>query len=246
VLRVLHGASEPLVLPNAWDAASARAVVEAGFPAVATTSGGVAASLGFKDREQIPVDEAFAAIGRIARSVSVPTTADVESGYGLAPEALVERLLGSVAVGLNLEDTDHRRPGTLRAAEDQAQTIASVKRAGRAAGVDLVLNARVDVFLYDVFREEERLREAIRRARIYADAGADCVFPILLKDERSIAELVGSVQVPLNVLVTEGAPSPARLRELGVRRISFGSSLQRRALADHARRLVEIRAGRLP
>jgi 2-methylisocitrate lyase-like PEP mutase family enzyme len=242
-LRALHRASDPLLLPNAWDAASARAVVDAGFPAVATTSGGVAASLGWKDREQMPVDEAFAAIGRIARSVSVPTTADVEGGYGLSPKALVERLLGSGAVGLNLEDSDHRHRGALLPAETQAERIAAVKGAGRAVGVDLVLNARVDVFI-DPIGDGEELREAIRRATIYADAGADCIFPILVAEEAAIEALVRSVRVPVNILAVEGTPPLTRLSELGVARISFGSRLHRMAVADHLGRLQEIRAGR--
>src|SRR5215468_461495 len=133
-LRALHHAGAPLLLPNAWDAASARAVAEAGLPAVATTSSGVARSLGWEDGERVPPAEMFAAVGRIARSVELPVTADIEAGYGLSPEAVAEQLLRAGAVGCNLEDTDHARPGALVDAERQALRIAGLKRAARAAG----------------------------------------------------------------------------------------------------------------
>jgi 2-methylisocitrate lyase-like PEP mutase family enzyme len=242
-LRALHHGSEPLLLPNAWDAASARAVAQAGFPAVATTSGGVAASLGWRDGENTPIEDAFAAIARMARTLEVPLTADVEGGYGLGPEALVARLLGAGAVGCNLEDSDHRHPGTLVEAETHAARIAAMKCAGRAAGVDLVLNARIDVILLQAGKAEDRLAETMRRARLYLDAGADCVFPILVKDEASISALVKGIRGPLNVLALEGGLAPARLGELGVARISFGGRLQRMAMADHERRLTSIRSG---
>src|SRR5205085_1180670 len=128
-LRALHHQATPLVLPNAWDAGTAKLVVEAGFPAVATTSSGVATSLGWPDGEQTPVDEVFAALARIARVVQVPVTANIEAGYGLAPDQLIHRLLESGAVGCNLEDTDHTHGHTLRDAEKQAQTLETVKRA---------------------------------------------------------------------------------------------------------------------
>ena len=241
-LRALHHGAQPLLLPNAWDAASARAVVEAGFPAVATTSSGVAASLGWPDGQQVPPDEMFAAVARIARAVEAPVTADIEGGYGLPPEALVERLLGAGAVGCNLEDSDHGRPGTLLDAEDQARRIAAVKAAARAAGVDVVLNARIDVVLREVGEPEGRLPETIRRARLYVQAGADCVFPIVVKDEASIRTLLDAVTTPLNILALPGAPAASRLGEMGVARISFGGGLHKAAMAEHRRRLEKIRA----
>src|SRR5258708_5156659 len=146
-LRALHAGSEPLILPNAWDAASARAVVEAGFPVVATTSSGVAAALGWADGEGTPSDEMFAAIGRISRVVDVPVTAHIESGYGLTPAEIVEKLLGGGAVGCTLEDTDHAAGKPLRDATMHAQGLRAFKQAARSAGVDIVLNARPDVFL---------------------------------------------------------------------------------------------------
>lgn len=248
-LRALHQGPDTLVLPNAWDAASARVVVEAGFPAVATTSGGVAASLGWPDGEQTPADEMFAAVARIARVVAegedgLPLTADVEAGYGLGPEQVVQRLIEAGAVGCNLEDTQHAAGRTLREAEAQAATLAAVKAAGRAAGVDVVVNARVDVFLRQAPGTPTPLEEAIRRGRLYLQAGADCVFPIGAPDEGTIAALVDGIPGPINVIAGfRGAPGVRRLRQLGVRRVSFATRLHRLALDDHQRRVAAIASG---
>jgi 2-methylisocitrate lyase-like PEP mutase family enzyme len=243
-LRALHGGPEPLVLPNAWDAASARAVVDAGFPAVATSSVAVALALGWADGEQTPVDEVFAAIGRITRCVDVPVTADIEAGYGLSPEEIVDRLLRAGAVGCNLEDTDHRAGRSLRDARVQAGRLAAFKEAARAAGVEIVLNARTDVLLHADGSATPPLEEAIRRGRLYLDAGADCVFPIGAGDEGTIAALVDAIPAPVNVIAGfRGAPGQARLRELGVRRISYAGRLFRAAQQDHQQRLQRLRAG---
>ena len=229
-MTALHGGPGVLVLPNAWDADSARAFEDAGFPAVATTSAGVVQALGHEDGEQAPVDEVLAAVGRICRAVSVPVTADLEGGYGLDPAGLVDGLLGAGAVGLNLEDTDHRGPGPLVDAEVQADRLAAVKEAGRARGVDVVLNARVDVHVRQVGPEEGRLAEAVRRGRRYREAGADCLYPIVVDDEASLGVLVADTGAPINVLLRPGAPSGTRLAELGVARATFGSGLMRTAV----------------
>ena len=242
-LRSLHTGSEPLVLANAWDAASARAVAEAGFPAVATTSVGVALALGWGDGEHTPPDEMFAAIRRIAQSVDVPVTADIEAGYGLQPEEIVQRLLAAGAVGCNLEDTDHQAGRTVRDAHAQAERLAAVKRAASAAGLEIVLNARTDVFLHPA-DDQSPLEDAIRRGRLYLEAGADCIFPIGVGDEAAIAALVDAIPSPINVIAGfRGAPGQARLRELGVRRISYAGRLHRAMLTDHQRRVAAIRAG---
>ncbi|MHB1785433.1 MAG: isocitrate lyase/PEP mutase family protein, partial [Acidimicrobiales bacterium] len=220
-LRLLHHADTPLILPNAWDAASARAVQEAGFPAVATTSGGVAASLGWPDGEQVPADEMFAAIARIVRSVDVPVTADIEAGYGLSAVELVDRLIGSGAVGCNIEDTDHVHGRTLVSTEIQAQRLASVKEAAVAAGVDVVVNARVDVFLRQGGNDNEAVEEAVGRAERYAEAGADCVYPIGA-NEAQLAVFIGRFRGVVNGMVRPGVVRLSRLRGLGVARISFG------------------------
>jgi 2-methylisocitrate lyase-like PEP mutase family enzyme len=232
LLRTLHHGAEPLVLPNAWDAASARLVEAAGFPAVATGSAAVAASLGYEDNERAPVDEMLAAAVRICRAVSVPVTVDVEAGYGLEPAELADRLVSAGAAGCNLEDTDHASGGLVDA-ERQAQRIAELRGAA-----DIVVNARVDVFIREWGEPESRLGEAVRRGRLYVDAGADCVYPIWLVDEDVVAQLVEEVGAPVNILYRSGAPSLRRLGELGVRRISLGPGLHR-ATENATRTLLE-------
>ncbi len=242
-LRALHTATEPLVLPNAWDAASARAVVEAGFPAVATSSVAVAHALGYEDGEQTPPDEMFAAVARIARAVEVPVTADIEGGYGLAPHEVAERLLAAGAVGCNLEDTDHTTH-SLRDANQQLDRLKAFKQAARAAGVDVVLNARTDVFLRSAADAPPPLDEGIRRGRLYLESGAECIFPIGAGEEATIRALVDGLASPINVIAgMRGAPGWRRLHELGVRRISYAGRLHRAMLADHQRRLAALREG---
>jgi 2-methylisocitrate lyase-like PEP mutase family enzyme len=239
-LRGLHAGQPPLVLPNAWDVASARLVVKAGFPAVATSSGAVAATLGYEDNDSMPVDEAFGVIARIARSVPVPVTADVEAGYGLSPEDLVERLLDAGAVGCNLEDTDHHGGAGLVDAGEHADRLRAVRQAATDAGVEIVLNARIDVLGRDGDRRE-LFEEAVRRARLYLQAGADCVFPIRLADDALIGEFVRRAEGPVNV-VRAGAPQLVRLAQLGVARVSFAGFLMNQLYGAHEAKLSAIAA----
>jgi 2-methylisocitrate lyase-like PEP mutase family enzyme len=223
-LRALHDARDPLVLPNAWDVASARRFAVAGAPAVGTSSAAVARSLGSEDGERMTAGEMLDAVDRMARAVDVPVSADLEAGYGLDATALVAGLLGAGAVGCNLEDTDHARWG-LRDVGDQAAWLTEVKLAGREAGVDLVLNARIDVHLRGA-----TLEEGLERARAYRTAGADCVYPIGVRSEDAIAAYVAAGQ-RVNVLALPDGPPLARLRALGVVRVSFGAGLAELALA---------------
>src|SRR5437764_55277 len=168
LLRSLHRPGAPLLLPNAWDVATARAIVAAGFPVVATTSAGVAAALGYEDHEGAPADEMLAAAARIARAVEVPVTVDAEAGYGMGPHELVAALRRAGAAGCNLEDTDHAA-GTLRDPDRHAQWLTAVRQAASEDGYPLVINARVDVFLgpflagADAGTQHELLPEALRR-----------------------------------------------------------------------------------
>ncbi|MGX1367945.1 2-methylisocitrate lyase-like PEP mutase family enzyme [Streptomyces canus] len=222
VFRALHRGrlpGDPLVLPGPWDAVSARVCEEAGFPALATPSAGIAACLGYEDGAT-PADEMFAAVARIARAVDVPVSADVEGGYGLAPKELVERLLEAGAVGCNLEDSER---GVLRDPREHADRLAEVRY---AAGDRLFVNARVDTFVHGDGDPER----AIERAALYVAAGADCVYPIGAS-ARVLPLLRSGIQGPLNVfgrLDGEG-PSPTALGELGATRVTFGPGLQRRA-----------------
>lgn len=225
-LRALHRgrtAGDPLVLPGPWDAASARVFADAGFPALATPSAGVAASLGYEDG-RTPAAEMFAAVTRIARAVAVPVSADIEAGYGLAPEELVERLLATGAVGCNLEDS---ADGVLRDADRQADRLAEVRA---AAGDRLFVNARVDTYVRGVPAGTDQEAETVRRALLYVAAGADCVYPIGAPAE-ALPRLAAAVPAPLNALARPDGPGPRRLGELGAARITFGPGLQHRAMA---------------
>jgi 2-methylisocitrate lyase-like PEP mutase family enzyme len=223
-----------LVMANAWDAGSARAFEAAGFPAVATTSGGVAQALGYRDHEDAPPEEMLAAAARIVRAVQVPVTVDLEAGYGLAPEEVVRRVVDVGAVGMNLEDTDHRAPEgapRMRPAEEQAEFLAAVRAAADAAGVDLVLNARVDSFIQRAGTLKEHLTDALHRGRLYREAGADCIYPIILSDEPAITALVEAVG-PVNITMRRNGPlTLARLAALGVRRVTYATSLYRDTMA---------------
>ncbi|MEU9315491.1 isocitrate lyase/phosphoenolpyruvate mutase family protein [Streptomyces sp. NPDC048295] len=228
VLRALHHGrtpGDPLVVPGPWDAASARVFADAGFPTLATPSAGGAASLGYEDGAT-PAAEMFAAVARIVRAVpaSVPVSADIEAGYGLAPEELVERLLGTGAVGCNLEDS---ADGALVDAQRQADRLAQVRA---VAGDALFINARVDTYVRGVPDGTDLETETVRRALLYVAAGADCVYPIMAPPQ-ALPALAAAVPAPLNTFAGPDGPPPRRLGELGATRITFGPGLQRRAMA---------------
>lgn len=237
IFRALHRGPEILVLPNVWDCASARIVEEAGFPALATTSAGVANALGYPDGERIPAAEMLAAVARIAACVRVPVTADLERGYQDIA-ATAAGLVASGAIGLNLED----------AGGDPAQhaaRIATVRRVGRDLGVNLVINARTDLYLDRNGRgpASERFDWTCERLQAYIDAGADCVFVPGLYDEATIRRFVEALRFPLNVLAAAGTPPIPRLRELGVARVSVGSGLARAAMGLTSRIAQELKTG---
>ncbi|MEV0713762.1 isocitrate lyase/phosphoenolpyruvate mutase family protein [Asanoa sp. NPDC050611] len=233
-LRALHRPGNPVILANAWDAASARAVQAAGFPAVATSSAAVALSLGYADGEATPVEEMLDAVARIARAVDVPVTADLERGYGLPPAQFVERLLATGAVGCNLEDSDPRTKKLIDV-DRQADFLAAVRA---AAGADVVINARVDAYVRGAKDQAED------RTRRYLAAGADCAYPIGAAVAADIGALAGIG--PINVLFTPATPSLAELAELGTARISFGSGIHEALATRHGRMLAAIAAGASP
>ena len=246
-LRALHRPGDPLLLPNAWDVATARAVVGAGFPVVATTSWGVAEALGYEDHEAAPAGEMFAAAARIARGVDVPVTVDAEAGYGMEPAELVAALRSAGAAGCNLEDTDHAGGG-LRDPDRQAEWLRAVREAASADGYPLVINARVDVFLGPLLAgagpgtQEELVPEALRRANAYVEAGADCVYPIVLWEPDAMRRFMSDMQGPVNVVRLPQTASPAELAALGVARVSWGPFLYREAMARFDDRLASLRA----
>ena len=243
--RERHRGPGVLVLPNAWDVASARIFEDAGFAAIATTSAGIAFSLGYPDGQRIPRDEMFARIARIARAVKAPLTADVEAGYGSTPEDTantVRELIHAGAVGMNLEDAsgDPNRP--LIELVIAAEKIVAVRGAAAELRVPLVINARTDVYLLPADDPGAQYSEALRRLIAYRDAGADCVFAPGLKDTETIARLVTDVQCPLNILAVPGTPSIPELEKLGVARVSLGSGPMRATLGLLRRMAEELKA----
>lgn len=218
-LRRLHVPGDPLLLANVWDPATAGVVQTAGMRAIATASAALAPVNGYEDHGRLPPDVAFGALRRIADAVTLPVTADLEDGYGLSPDAFVARLADAGACGANLEDSDHRAGG-LADADRHADRLAAIRAAARARGFNAVINARVDVHLH-----KGTLDEGLKRARKYFDAGADCVYPILLSDAAAIREYVALG--PTNVLYTAKSLALAELAGLGVARISVGPSFFR-------------------
>jgi 2-methylisocitrate lyase-like PEP mutase family enzyme len=243
-LRELHRPGTPLVLANVWDASSARLAQEAGFTVVASSSGAVAESLGYADGQNAPAAEMFAAAARIARAVDVPVTVDAEAGYGLSGAELVGQLLAAGAVGCNLEDSDHSGGGLLDPAQ-QATYLREVRAAADAAGVPIVINARVDVFVRAPEGTDPAtlLDGAVERAKSYLAAGADCVYPIMLNDPDVIRAFVSAVApAPVNLLTTPASHSAAELAKLGAGRVSAGTSIWAGTKAELARRLSELAA----
>ena len=243
--RSMHRGPGILVLPNAWDAASARIFGQSGFGAIATTSAGIAFTLGYPDGQRIPREEMLQRVALIARSVSVPVTADVESGYGPSPEDAAQTAIAVIeagAVGMNFEDATDNAAKPLAELSLQLEKIRAVIEAGQKAGVPLVLNARTDVYLAQVGSPESRYDETIKRLSAYRDTGADCLFVPGIREKEIIARLIRDLQFPLNILVGPGSPSIPELQALGVARASVGSSAMRAALGMAQRIAEELKA----
>ncbi|MCZ7434156.1 isocitrate lyase/PEP mutase family protein [Streptomyces sp. WMMC1477] len=223
----------PLLLPNAWDAASAAVIADAGAAAVATTSGGVAWSLGRGDGHGLTREEMAEAVRRVVAAVDVPVTADVEGGYGPAPEdvaATVSAVIAAGAVGVNVEDS--RGPGELFTAREQGERIRAARaRAERDGLPELLVNIRTDVYLFRVGVAEERLADVLARAEVYAEAGADGLFVPELLDLDALAALTERSPLPVNALAVPGGPGVKELAAVGVRRISLGTGVAQAAYA---------------
>src|SRR3984893_10241091 len=240
----LHDGRKTLLLPNAWDVASARIFEDAGFPALGTPSAGGALALGYTYAPKISRGDMLAVVHRIADAVHIPVTADVEAGYGAKPEDAAETargVLSAGAVGMNLEDTVDDRPDLLADASLQKEKIRAVVETSARAGVPLVLNARTDIFLAAIGASETRVARTIERLNVYRDAGAQCLFAPGVKDKETIAQLVSGVRGPLNILATAGTPPVAELEKLGVARVSVGSGPMRATLGLNARIARQIR-----
>ncbi|MCC6610673.1 MAG: isocitrate lyase/phosphoenolpyruvate mutase family protein [Burkholderiales bacterium] len=243
--RALHDRRQVLLLPNAWDAGSARAFADLGFSAIATTSAGVAWSLGYADGERTPLAEVVGATRRIAHATALPVSADFESGYGETPAAVaasVRAVIEAGVAGINLEDGV--RHATLREVEDAAERIAAARAAAQALGVPIVINARIDLWLIGAgANAAERFDEAVRRAHAYLAAGADCIYPIGLADRNTIAALTAAIDAPLNVGARPDLPDLAELGRLGVARVSTATRLATLALSAAREAARALRSG---
>jgi 2-methylisocitrate lyase-like PEP mutase family enzyme len=243
--RAMHHGPKILLLPNAWDVASARVFEEAGFGAIASTSAGVAFSLGYPDGQKISREEMLEVVARIAAALKVPVTADVESGYGRKPEdaaKTAKAVIGAGAVGMNLEDVRGDKEHPLEDLPLQLEKIAAVREAAQAAGVPIVLNARTDVYLLQVGPEGKRYDTALQRLAAFRDAGADCVFVPGLRDKETIGRIVHDLQCPVNILAGPGSPTVPELEKLGVARVSVGSGAMRATLGLVQRLAQELKS----
>lgn len=237
--RALHVPGRPLVLPNAWDAASARIVEDAGASAVATTSAGLAWALGVADGDRLDRERALEAVARITASVAVPVSADIESGFAKDPAGVadtVRAVLAAGAVGVNIEDALYGGEGVLRPVAEQAERIAAAREAADAEGVPLFVNARIDTFL----RGAGGVDATLERAAAFRAAGADGIFVPGAVEPGTVKELADGIEAPLNVLVGPGAPPVAELAALGVARVSAGSSIAAAAYAVVRRAAREL------
>jgi 2-methylisocitrate lyase-like PEP mutase family enzyme len=237
----MHRGPKILLLPNAWDVASARIFEEAGIGAIATTSAGIAFSLGYADGEKISREEMLVVVARIAAAVKVPVSADIEAGYGDRPDDAARTARGVIeagAVGMNLEDGTGDLEHPLTDLTLQLEKIAAVRETAAAMGVPIALNARTDVYLLEVGPSEQRYNEAFRRLAAFRDSGADCLFAPGVRDQETIGRLVRELRHPVNILAGPGSPTIPELEKLGVARVSLGSGPMRAALGL-ARRIAE-------
>jgi 2-methylisocitrate lyase-like PEP mutase family enzyme len=243
-LLKLHEAPSILVLPNVWDVVSARMVERAGFPAVATSSAAVANSLGYPDGQRIAREEMLTVVRRIASKVSVPVSADLESGYGTSLDEIAGTALGLVeagAVGLNFEDStgDPARP--LFEVAEQVEKIKCLRETGDKLRVNIVINARTDVYLEAVGDPASRFEHTVTRLNAYRAAGADCLFAPCVDDSQTIGKLVKAVKGPLNILARPQTAPLAELERLGVARVSLGSWPMRAVMTAFDRLVRDLR-----
>jgi 2-methylisocitrate lyase-like PEP mutase family enzyme len=231
--RKLHHGPRMLLLPNAWDVASARILEECGHPAIATTSAGIAYSLGYPDGQRISRDEMLEMVARIARAVRIPVTADLEAGYGTTVNEMAETVKAAIeagAIGMNFEDVTGDDESSQVPLSLQVEKIHAIRETAASLGVPFVLNARTDVYLMPIGPEATRFERTVERLRAYRKAGADCLFAPGVYDRDTIAKLVKAVDGPLNILANPACPPVAEMEKIGVARVSAGSGIMRAAM----------------
>lgn len=237
MLKALHVAGDPVILPTVWDAWSAKLAVDAGFAALTVGSHPVADSVGKADGEGMSFDDLTARVAQITGAVDVPVSVDAESGYGEPAQRLIDGLLEAGAVGLNVEDTVHSDGKRLRSPEEHAELIAALRAASDAAGVHVVINARTDLFIRNDGEDSDRVDRAIARMILAADAGADSLYPVGRHDDDTMRRLTSELPLPVNAIALPDTDDPASFGPLGVGRISFGPFFQR-VLSGHAETLL--------
>ena len=229
----LHHSPRILLLPNAWDVASARILEECGHPAIATSSAAVAFSLGYPDGQRITRAEMLEVCGRIARAVNIPVTADLEAGYGTTVKDMVETVKAAIAagiIGMNLEDVTGDDERSVVDLPLQIEKIRAINETAKSLGVPFVLNTRTDVYLMPFGPEATRFERTVERLCAYRDAGASCLFAPGVYDRDTIAKLVKALEAPLNILANPTLPPIAVLEKIGVARVSAGSGIMRAAM----------------
>jgi 2-methylisocitrate lyase-like PEP mutase family enzyme len=236
-LLKLHQPGDPVILPTVWDAWSARLAAGAGFAALTVGSHPMADSIGKPDNEGMSFDDVLTRVAQITAAVEIPVSVDIESGYGLPAERLIEGLLSVGAVGLNIEDTVHSQGKRLRSADEHAELVGALRAAADAAGVHVVINARTDLFLRQDGEESDRVDRAVARLNRAADAGADVLYPVGRHQPETLRRLTAELALPVNAIALPDQDDPASFGPLGVARISFGPFLQA-ALTARAKELL--------
>ncbi|MGB3453442.1 MAG: isocitrate lyase/phosphoenolpyruvate mutase family protein [Moheibacter sp.] len=231
--RQLHHQNTPLILPNIWNPLGALMLQDMDYKAVATSSSAIAQTLGWPDGEKLPFDLLLKSLKLISDKVSIPVSADVESAYASTENELEENinlLLDTGIAGINYEDSD-KKTGELIPIEDLARRIHLIRKISEARDIPLFINARIDTYTHgNHLTSDQKLQETVKRAEAYKNAGADCVFPILITDPNHIKTLISEVDLPLNVMVFPGIPDLKELAQMGVKRISLGGGFMKIAL----------------
>lgn len=229
----LHHNGGLLILPNIWNPLGAILLEDLGYKAVATASASIALSNGYQDGEKIPFDDLLLILEKIVKSVNIPVTADVESGYAknnIELKENIKKLVDTGIAGINFEDSKHDEQ-KLFTKEEQSEKINLIKKTASAMGSSLFINARTDVFIKETnLSNEEKVAEAAGRGKAYKDAGADCFYPIFIKEKESIVTIMNEVSLPVNILMVPGIPDFSTLKEIGLARISLGPGLLKKAI----------------
>ncbi len=243
-LHKLHQGNQLIVLPNIWDVLGAKLLEDIGYPAIATASASIAYTNGHLDGEKIPFSDLLNILTNITRSVNVPVTADIECGYAdnnIQLQKNIKLLLKTGIAGINIEDTNHKA-ANLYTTDAQCERIKLIRAVSDEMEIPLFINARADVLLYDEKfpTPASRYDELLKRGLAYKEAGANCFFPIALKQKESIQKLVTQLKMPINILTLSGIPDLKTLKEIGVVRVSLGPSFLKTAIKAMKTLAIEL------